>query len=118
MTANKIAARLLVIAGKRKKPKAKKKKKYNKAVENAFDDIQTHMDERTDYDQNTRAFRLLMRLKSALTAEGYRFNLTSPSGKVSPSLSSTRPCSVGLAHRQGHGHVSGLLVHAYLLKAT
>jgi len=82
ITTGKIADSLLVIAAGRK-PK-RKKKKYRKDAENSFDDLQTHVDSKMGFDHHNRIFRLLMRLRGALAAEGYRFLGTDDDSAYSP----------------------------------
>lgn len=87
MRANQLADRLLTVAA----AKRKSKKKYARDVENSFDSVQTYIDDKLDYGQNTRVFRLLMRLKNALGSEGYKFTDTSAGKTPLPSLSSSSP---------------------------
>jgi len=76
-----ITERLLVLAGKKKY-----QSRYSKDVENAYDELLVHFVESGDYSKRDRAFRLMMRIKQALSAEGYKFREAVPDA-----LSSSTP---------------------------
>lgn len=100
---NDIVQRILLVASK-----SKKKKKYGKEVENAFDDLLTYFVEVSDYTKNDRALRLLTRIQKALTSEGYSF-----CAKATPAtpemLSSTSGRSVQKKHLLCSGGLCTLL---------
>jgi len=80
-----IVERIMLLAA----PKKKAERKYTKDAENAFDELMVHFVEGSDYTKNDRAFRLLMRLRKALEAEGYAFReKVMPAG---PSSSTSLP---------------------------
>lgn len=64
--------RLMLLAAKKKFVK-----KYTKEVENAYEELLVHFVEGGDYSKSDRAFRLMMRIKQALVAEGYKFRVDS-----------------------------------------
>lgn len=87
-----IVERLLVLAA----PKRKTVHKYTKEVENAFDELLVHFVEGSDYTKNDRAFRLMMRIRKALEAEGYAFReKVMPAGPAMSSSSPSKTHSVG-----------------------
>lgn len=93
-----IVSRLLVLASGKKS----KKKKYNKEVENAFDDLLVYLVEVSSYTKNDRALRLLMRIQKALSSEGYGFK-----EKVAPVPNVISPSSGGRATQKKHLVCSG-----------
>lgn len=104
---NEIVERLLVLAAPRKK---KPKKKYSSAVENAFDDLLMYMVDKSDYDQSSRAFRLLLRIQRALESEGFRF--VEKSKPASPSSPLAEHAPVGTSNLLYDGGLVMLLRHA------
>lgn len=82
-----IVQRLLRIAA----PK-KKETKYTKNAENAFDELLVYFAEESEYSKKDRAFRLLLRIQKAMSAEGYKFQTKVM--PASPSSSTTLPKTV------------------------
>lgn len=83
---NELVERLMLLAAPKKKVEYNK---YTKDAENALDELLAYVVEVSDYTKNDRAFRLLMRLRKALEAEGYGFR--EKVMQVSPSTPSTPP---------------------------
>lgn len=77
-----IVERLMILAAPKKKPV---ERKFTKDAENIFDELMVHIVEDSDYTKGDRAFRLLMRLRKALEAEGYAFReKVMPANSISP----------------------------------